>query len=491
MSLSALSIAELRKRIASGEVSPLEACDAALAEIESRDGDVHAFLDVHADRARDHARKLTSSGDARSLSLAGVPVAIKDNMCVQGTPTTCGSKILGKYKPPYTATAVARLQAAGAIVVGKTNLDEFAMGSSTENSAFGPTRNPWDLTRAPGGSSGGSAAAVSAGMAAAALGSDTGGSIRQPAALCGVVGMKPTYGRVSRYGLVAFASSLDQIGPFARSVEDTALILNALCGKDPMDATSASTPVPNFSSDLGKTLKGVRIGVPWEFLGSHVDPSVRGSFDKTIDAAKREGATVVDVALPNADFGLAAYYIVANAEASANLARFDGIRYGHRSARAQSLYDVYAKTREEGFGREVKRRVLLGTYVLSAGYYDAYYGRAQRVRSLIIRDFATAFERCDVVALPTSPTPAFKLGEKADDPILMYLNDVFTIPVNLAGLPGISVPCGLSPERLPIGFQLIGRAFDETTLLRAAGGIERVTDFSRGAVAPLSKGDRA
>jgi aspartyl-tRNA(Asn)/glutamyl-tRNA(Gln) amidotransferase subunit A len=490
MSLHELSIAELRRRIASGEVTALEACDAALAQIEARDRDVHAFLDVHRERARERAKALATTGAAR-MPLAGVPIAIKDNMCVAGTPTTCGSKILGKYQPPYTATAVARLENAGAIVVGKTNLDEFAMGSSTENSAFGPTRNPWDLSRAPGGSSGGSAAAVSAGMSAAALGSDTGGSIRQPAALCGVVGMKPTYGRVSRYGLVAFASSLDQIGPFARSVEDAALILNALCGKDSMDASSASVAVPDFTNDLAKGLTGLRIGVPWEFLGPHVDPAVRKSFDTTIDAAKREGAQVVDVALPNADFGLAAYYIVANAEASANLARFDGIRYGHRSPRAQSLYETYAKTREEGFGREVKRRVLLGTYVLSAGYYDAYYRRAQQVRSLIIKDFATAFERCDVVALPTSPTPAFKLGDKTDDRILMYLNDVFTIPVNLAGLPGISVPCGMSAERLPIGLQLIGRAFDETKLLRAAAGIERVADFPTGAVAPVSKGVRS
>ncbi len=491
MSLHSLSIVELRRRVKSGDVSALEACDAALSQIESHDRDVHAFLAVHGDRARKRALSLAESGQAKSLPLGGVPVAIKDNMCVEGTPTTCGSKILGKYQPPYTATAVARLEKAGAVVIGKTNLDEFAMGSSTENSAFGPTCNPWDLSRAPGGSSGGSAAAVSAGMAAAALGSDTGGSIRQPAALCGVVGMKPTYGRVSRYGLVAFASSLDQIGPFARTVEDAALILNALCGKDERDATSASTPVPDFCAELTKSLKGVRIGVPWEFLGSHVDASVRASFDKTIDAAKRDGAEIVEVGLPNADFGLAAYYTVANAEASANLARFDGIRYGHRSPLAKDLYQTYAKTREEGFGREVKRRILLGTYVLSAGYYDAYYKRAQQVRSLIIRDFATAFERCDVVAIPTSPTPAFKLGDKVDDPILMYLNDVFTIPVNLAGLPGISVPCGLSPERLPIGLQLIGRAFDETTLLRAAAGMERVADFSRGAVAPLPKGARA
>jgi aspartyl-tRNA(Asn)/glutamyl-tRNA(Gln) amidotransferase subunit A len=487
VSLHDLSIVELRRRLASGEVSALDVCDAALAQIEARDGDLHAFLDVHAEGARSRARSLTESGAAKKLPLGGVPVAIKDNMCVEGTPTTCGSKILGRYRPPYTATAVARLLDAGAVVIGKTNLDEFAMGSSTENSAFGPTRNPWNPALAPGGSSGGSAAAVAAGMSAAALGSDTGGSIRQPAALCGVVGMKPTYGRVSRYGLVAFASSLDQIGPFARSVEDTALVLNILCGKDERDSTSASTPVPNFTAELGKTVKGVRIGVPWDFLGPHVDESVRASFDRTIADAKREGAEVVDVALPNADFGLAAYYIVANAEASANLARFDGIRYGHRSSHAQTLYDTYAKTREEGFGREVKRRVLLGTYVLSAGYYDAYYRRAQQVRSLIIRDFARAFERCDVIAVPTSPTPAFELGAKTDDPILMYLNDVFTIPVNLAGLPGISLPCGLSPAKLPIGLQLIGRAFDEVTLLRAAAGIERIADFRTGAVAPVAK----
>ena len=491
MKLYELSIAELRRRIASGELTPLDACEAALTQIHERDGEVHAFLDVHAERALSRARSLTESGAAKTLPLGGVPVAIKDNMCVEGTKTTCGSKILGAYRPPYTATAVARLQEAGAVVVGKTNLDEFAMGSSTENSAFGPTRNPWDATCAPGGSSGGSAAAVASGMAAAGLGSDTGGSIRQPASLCGVVGMKPTYGRVSRYGLVAFASSLDQIGPFARTVEDTALVLNSLCGKDARDATSAGTTVPDFGGELGKGIKGLRVGVPWEFLGPHVDPAVRASFDRTIDAAKRDGAEIVDVALPNADFGLAAYYIVANAEASANLARFDGVRYGHRSARTDTLHDVYAKTREEGFGREVKRRVLLGTYVLSAGYYDAYYRRAQQVRSLIIRDFATAFERCDVVALPTAPTPAFKLGDKTDDPILMYLNDVFTIPVNLAGLPGISVPCGISPEHLPIGLQLIGRAFEETTLLRAAAGIERVSEFPTGTVAPRAKGARA
>jgi aspartyl-tRNA(Asn)/glutamyl-tRNA(Gln) amidotransferase subunit A len=475
VSLHALSIAELTRRIAAGEVSPLEACDAALAAVDAQDQKLHAFLSVDHDAVRARARALMNAPGSGPLH--GVPVAIKDNMCIAGSRTTCGSKILGAYVPPYTATAVERLERAGAVVIGKTNLDEFAMGSSTENSAFGPTRNPWDTTHAPGGSSGGSAAAVAAGMAAAALGSDTGGSIRQPASFCGVVGMKPTYGRVSRYGLVAFASSLDQIGPFTRSVEDTALVLNVICGHDPRDATSSSQPVPDFTQGLERSLKGVRIGVPSRFLGEHIDAAVNASFDALLAAVKKDGATVLDVDLPHAEYGLPAYYIVANAEASANLARFDGIRYGHRSARAQTLEEAYTLTREEGFGREVKRRVLLGTYVLSAGYYDAYYRRAQQVRTLIIRDFATAFASCDVVMLPTAPTPAFRLGEKVDDPILMYLNDIFTIPVNLAGLPGISVPCGFSQDGLPVGVQLIGRAFDEAGVLCAAAGIERVANF--------------
>ncbi|HET6350236.1 MAG TPA: Asp-tRNA(Asn)/Glu-tRNA(Gln) amidotransferase subunit GatA [Candidatus Krumholzibacteria bacterium] len=475
MKVASLSIAELRRCIAARELTPLDACDAALAQIDARDGDVRAFLNVDRDAVRDRARQLGASKAQNALH--GVPVAIKDNMCIAGTKTTCASKILGGYQPPYTATAVQRLVDAGAVVIGKTNLDEFAMGSSTENSAFGPTRNPWDIARAPGGSSGGSAAAVAAGMSALALGSDTGGSIRQPASFCGVVGMKPTYGRVSRYGLVAFASSLDQIGPFTRSVEDMALVLNVLCGHDPHDATSASAPVPDFTGELGSGVKGMRIGVPFAFLGEHVDASVRASFETLLESLKREGAVITAVTLPHANHGLAAYYIIANAEASANLARFDGIRYGHRSSRAQTLHDVYRLTREEGFGAEVKRRVLLGTYVLSAGYYDAYYRRAQQVRTLIIRDFATAFATCDAVLLPTAPTPAFKLGEKIDDPILMYLNDIFTIPVNLAGLPAVSVPCGTSPEGLPIGAQLIGRAFDEVTVLRAAAGVERVSEF--------------
>jgi aspartyl-tRNA(Asn)/glutamyl-tRNA(Gln) amidotransferase subunit A len=482
--LNELSLRDLRAKLAAGEVSPVEATEATLSAIDARDGAVRAYLDVHTDAARARARALAESGEYRNLPLGGVPVAIKDNICIAGSRTSCGSKILGDYHPPYTATVVERLQRAGAIVVGKTNLDEFAMGSSTENSGFHPTGNPWDVTRAPGGSSGGSAAAVAAGMAAGSLGSDTGGSIRQPASFRGVVGVKPTYGRVSRYGLVAFASSLDQVGPFTRTVGDAAVMLNAMCGHDRKDATSATAPVPDFTAELAGGLKGMRVGVPWRFLGESVDASVRASFEAAVEAVRRDGASVEDIELPHADHGLAAYYIIANAEASANLARFDGVRYGYRSPDAKALLDVYTKTREAGFGAEVKRRVLLGTYVLSAGYYDAYYHRALQVRTLIIRDFAKAFQRCDVVMLPTAPTPAFKLGEKVDDPILMYLNDVFTIPVNLAGLPGVSVPCGFSPEKLPIGLQLIGRAFDETTLLRAAAGVERLVDFPAGAVAP-------
>jgi aspartyl-tRNA(Asn)/glutamyl-tRNA(Gln) amidotransferase subunit A len=487
VSVNELSLLELRRRLRAGDVTPVEACEAALDAIDGRDPRVHAFLNVNRDAALDRARRLAGSGAYRDLPLGGVPIAIKDNICIQGEPTTCGSRILGTYRPPYTATVVERLLDAGAVVIGKTNLDEFAMGSSTENSAFGVTRNPWDPDRAPGGSSGGSAAAVSAAMATAALGSDTGGSIRQPASFCGVVGVKPTYGRVSRYGLVAFASSLDQIGPLTRTVADAAVMLNVMCGPDSRDATSAGTEVPDFAATLDGGLRGLRVGVPWSFLGESVDPAVRASFDQLVESARGDGAVVEDIALPHADYGLAAYYVIANAEASANLARYDGVKYGHRSEKARNLVDMYTRTRAEGFGDEVKRRVLLGTYVLSAGYYDAYYRRAQQVRSLIIDDFVRAFSRCDVIMLPTAPTPAFALGEKTDDPILMYLNDVFTIPVNLAGLPGISVPCGLSPERLPIGVQLIGRAFDESTMLRAAAAVERLADFPAGAVAPGSR----
>jgi aspartyl-tRNA(Asn)/glutamyl-tRNA(Gln) amidotransferase subunit A len=404
--------------------------------------------------------------------LHGVPIALKDNLCTRGGLTTAASKILAGYRPPYDATVVTRLERAGAVVVGKTNCDEFAMGSSTENSALGPTRNPVDPTRTPGGSSGGSAAAVAARMVPASLGSDTGGSIRQPAALCGVVGLKPTYGRVSRYGLLAFASSLDQIGPFTHSVRDAALLLGVLAGPDRMDATAADVPVGDYTADLGRGLDGVRVGVARDLLEG-IDPEVRAAFEASLTAMTSAGAGLVAIDLPHAKYAIPVYYLVATAEASSNLARYDGVRYGYRTPDARTLDAMYLRTRDEGFGPEVKRRIMLGTYVLSAGYYDAYYLKAQQVRTLIRRDYETAFERCDVVAMPTSPTPAFRLGEKTDDPLQMYLADVFTVSANLTGLPAISVPCATPPGALPIGLQLTGRAFDEGMVLRAAAGLER------------------
>jgi aspartyl-tRNA(Asn)/glutamyl-tRNA(Gln) amidotransferase subunit A len=477
MDLVSLRITEARALLRKGEVTPEDIARRVIAVIESRDPEIRAYLDVYADELLRKARELTRSGAYRDLPLGGIPVAVKDNICISEKRVTCGSRILEHYQSPYTATAVQKLERAGALVVGKTNCDEFAMGSSNENSAFGPVKNPWDLSRVPGGSSGGSAAAVAAGMAYAALGSDTGGSIRQPASLCGVVGVKPTYGRVSRYGLVAFASSFDQIGPIARSVEDAAVILNAICGEDPKDATSLSAPVPDFTEGLERGLEGVTVGVPTKFLSDEVGEAVRENFDRVLAELPAAGARVREVELPHAEYAVAVYYIVANAEASANLARYDGVRYGHRTSEAADLYDMYTHTRGEGFGREVKRRILLGTYVLSAGYYDAHYMQAQKVRSLIVGDFEKAFCECDLIALPTAPTPAFKLGEKSDDPIMMYLCDVFTVPVNLAGLPAISVPSGLSPERLPIGIQLIAPALAEEMLLRGARAIERIVGF--------------
>ncbi|MDH3197758.1 MAG: Asp-tRNA(Asn)/Glu-tRNA(Gln) amidotransferase subunit GatA [Candidatus Krumholzibacteria bacterium] len=478
--LHTLGVSELRARLAAGEMSPVDAVASTLDAIAARDAGVGAYLEVFADDAMARARALADSGDCRKLPLGGVPIAIKDNICVAGKRTTCASRILRDYVSPYTATAAERLQAAGAIVLGKTNLDEFAMGSSTENSALGTTRNPWDPARAPGGSSGGSAAAVAAEMAAAALGSDTGGSIRQPASFCGVVGMKPTYGRVSRYGLVAFASSLDQIGPIARSVADVALVLEAMCGHDPRDATSLSAPVDRWSERLEAGLEGMTVGVPAAFLAD-MDATVRAAFDAALARAREGGARIREVTLPHAAYAVAAYYIIANAEASANLARYDGVKYGHRAV-VDTLYDMYTRTRDQGFGAEVKRRILLGTYVLSAGYYDAYYRQAQKVRSLIIRDFEAVFAACDLLMMPTAPTPPFRLGEKIDDPILMYLSDVYTIPVNLAGLPGISLPVGLTDGRLPVGVQLVGRALDEERVLRGAAGLERACGFHERAI---------
>jgi aspartyl-tRNA(Asn)/glutamyl-tRNA(Gln) amidotransferase subunit A len=466
--------------IRSGQTTAVEVCRTSLARIEETNGALRAFLTVAAERALEKASALDSRrGDWPSMPLLGVPVALKDNLCTRGVATTAASRILESYVPPYDATVVERLERAGAVIVGKTNCDEFAMGSSTENSAFGPTRNPWGPDRTPGGSSGGSAAAVAARAVPLALGSDTGGSIRQPAALCGVVGLKPTYGRVSRFGLLAFGSSLDQIGPIATSVADAATALQVMAGADPRDATCSTAPVPDYSSALSGDVRGLRIGVPRDHLAGGLDPEIAQAFDQAVDALRREGAAVHDITLPHSASAIPVYYLVATAEASSNLARYDGVRYGFRSARAATLGEMYDRTRDEGFGPEVKRRIMLGTYVLSAGYYDAYYRKAQQVRTLIRRDYDTAFERVDLIAVPTSPTPAFRLGERLDDPLQMYLADVFTVGANLAGLPSVSVPCGLTAGRLPIGLQLTGRAMDEATVLRAADAYERASRFSR------------
>jgi aspartyl-tRNA(Asn)/glutamyl-tRNA(Gln) amidotransferase subunit A len=469
-----LGAAEAAAAVRAREVSAEELVRAHLDRIASLDARLGAFLEVTSDRALRRARRvdgLLSNSDPGPL--AGVPVAIKDVLDVEGVPTTCGSRILQGYRPPFTATAVARLEAAGAIVLGKTNLDEFAMGSSTENSAFQVTRNPWSAERVPGGSSGGSAAAVAAGLATLALGTDTGGSIRQPAAFCGVVGLKPTYGRVSRYGLVAFASSLDQAGPITRSVEDAALVAGALFGPDARDATSAPLEVPDFVAGLDGGAAGLRVGVPWSFLESGVDDGVMASFKAALAALKDAGARTIDVTLPHLQHAIATYYLVATAEASSNLARFDGVRYGQR-AEAGDLHGMYGETRDHGFGPEVKRRIILGTFALSSGYYDAYYRHAQQVRTLIRRDFESAFESCDVVATPTTPTPAFRIGEKTADPLQMYLEDIFTVPASLAGLPALSLP--MEPASgLPTGLQLQGRLFEEAPLLRAGHAFQQRT----------------
>jgi len=458
------------------EAKPSEALEASLRRIARIDGKVHAFLRLTEEEARSAARESDErrARNAPLSALDGVPIAIKDLFCQRGVETTAGSRILAGYVPPYDATVVRKLREGGAVLVGKLNMDEFAMGSSTENSAFGPTRNPWDLSRTPGGSSGGSAAAVAAKMVPGTLGTDTGGSIRQPAALVGCVGLKPTYGRVSRYGVVAFASSLDQVGPFAEDVRGAALLLQAIAGRDENDQTSSSRPVPDYATALEGGARGLRIGIPAEYFGEGLDPEVEASVRSAMDALGREGATLVPISLPNSPHAIATYYIVATAEASSNLARYDGIRYGHRAQGPRSLIELYERTRAEGFGAEVKRRILLGTYALSAGYYDAYYLRSQKIRTLIRRDFEQVFAAgIDAVASPTSPTPAFKLGEKIDDPLAMYLNDIYTVPANLAGLPGISIPCGFSRAGLPIGLQLIGRPFEEAALLRIARAAER------------------
>jgi aspartyl-tRNA(Asn)/glutamyl-tRNA(Gln) amidotransferase subunit A len=450
--------------------------DAALDRITRTQPVLQAFQHVADSHARDHADELDRA-EAPAGPLHGLPVALKDNMVARGITTTAGSKILDGYQSPYDATVVERLTRAGAVIVGTTRCDEFAMGSSTDNCAYGPAHNPWDVTRTPGGSSGGSAVAVAAGLVPVALGSDTGGSIRQPAAMCGVVGVKPTYGRVSRYGLIAFASSLDQIGPFARTTREAAGILEAISGHDPRDSTSSRQPVPSFASALDGNVADLRIGVPRHLITDDVDRDVREAFESALAVARSLGAKVTDIELPHAAQGIPVYYLIATAEASANLARYDGVRFGMRAEGVTTLADLYERSRHDGFGAEVKRRIMLGTYVLSAGYYDAYYLKAQQVRTLIARDYTAAFEDVDVIALPTSPCAAFPLGERADNPLQMYLADVFTVGANLAGLPGVSVPCGFTAGDLPIGLQFIGRPWDEATILRMADAYECATEW--------------
>ncbi len=473
------SALDLREDIARGKTKSRDAVEAALKSAERLNDSLNAFLQIDRDGALLRANSIDVEPHKDSMSLAGVPIAIKDNICVRGMQTSCGSLILGPYHPPYNATAIDRLLNAGAVIVGKTNCDEFAMGSSNENSAFGPVKNPWDTTRVPGGSSGGSAAAVAAGIVPIALGSDTGGSVRQPAALCGVIGLKPTYGRISRYGLVAFGSSLDQIGVFARNATDAATVLQTIAGRDVHDSTTADVPVPDYIGETAKNLNGLRIGVARALMGEGLDSEVRHAIENAIDAYQALDAEIVDVDLPHAKYAIAVYYIIATAEASSNLARYDGVRYGFRAEDAPGLRDMYRKTRDEGFGPEVKRRIMLGTYVLSAGYYDAYYLKAQKVRMLLRQDFNKAFEKCDAILTPTTPTPAFKFGEKVDDPLAMYLNDVYTVTANLAGVPGISVPCGLSSEGLPIGMQLLGPYWSEGILLRLAHQYQLAHPFTQ------------
>ncbi len=475
-----LTVAGLAARIAAGDLRAWDAAHACLDRIRLHDARLHAFHTVATEQALERAGALDAARERGEVTglLHGVPIALKDNLCTRGIETTASSRILEGFVPPYNATVVDRLEAAGAVIIGKTNLDEFAMGSSTENSAYGPSRNPWADDRTPGGSSGGSAVAVAARMSPGALGSDTGGSIRQPAALTGVVGLKPTYGRVSRYGLLAFASSLDQIGPFGRTAEDVALLLEVIAGADARDATSAPEPVPPYRAALTGNVKGLRIGVARDVLTEGVDEGVIAAFNASIDVLRGRGAQIVDVTLPHTRYGIPIYYLIATAEASSNLARYDGVRYGYRTtaARDATLREMYDHTRDEGFGTEVKRRIMLGTYVLSHGYYDAYYLKAQQVRTLLRQDYDAAFQVADVIAMPTTPTPAFKLGAKTDDPLQMYLADIFTVSANLTGVPAISIPCGFSPDRLPIGLQLTGPMFDEATLLRAADAYQRDTD---------------
>jgi aspartyl-tRNA(Asn)/glutamyl-tRNA(Gln) amidotransferase subunit A len=479
MDLDLLTIESARTAVQERQITATALAESFLQKAAQEDEKIGAFLVTCRERALQQAARIDSIADKGDPlpPLGGVPIAIKDVMVTRGVPTTAGSKILQNYVPPYTCTAVERLEAAGAVVLGKLNCDEFAMGSSNENSAYKPVHNPHDLSRVPGGSSGGSAAAVASGMAVATLGSDTGGSIRQPAAFCGVVGVLPTYGRVSRYGLIAFASSLDHIGPLAKNVKDAAILLREIAGRDPMDSTSAEVPVPDFVQEIGEPVHGLRVGVPNEYFGEGLDPEVRSAVESAIQKLAELGCEVKPISLPHTKYAVPTYYVIATAEASSNLARFDGVRYGHRAKDARTLSEMYRRTRDEGFGPEVKRRIMLGTYALSAGYYDAYYLKAQKVRTLLTRDFEEAFKQVDVIVTPTTPTPAFKLGEKVDDPVSMYLADIYTVTANLTGVPGISLPCGKSRDGLPIGLQILGRHFDEATVVRVAHAYEHARGF--------------
>jgi aspartyl-tRNA(Asn)/glutamyl-tRNA(Gln) amidotransferase subunit A len=476
--LNELSIEEAARLLAAREIGAVELTEACLTRIEETDAEVGSFLEVTADLARAQAveadRRLK---DGTSTPLTGIPVGLKDIFLTKGVTTTCASRILEGFRPTFDGTVVARLREAGAVLVGKLNMDEFAMGSSCENSALGRTRNPWDLRRVPGGSSGGSASAVAARQVLGSFGTDTGGSIRLPASYCGVTGLKPTYGRVSRYGVIAFASSLDQVGPMATTARGTAMLLGAVAGRDPRDSTSIDAPVPDYHSTMTERLDGLRLGVPREYFIGGLDPDVDAAVRGAMKRLEELGATLVEVTLPHTEYAVAAYYIVATAEASSNLGRYDGIRYGQRRGEEKGLREMYGESREAGFGAEVKRRIMLGTYVLSAGYYDAYYSKAMRVRTLIRRDFEEAFASCDAIVTPTAPTTAFEVGSRTDDPLKMYLSDILTISVNLAGLPGMSVPCGFDRDGMPVGLQLIGRALDEATLLRTAAAYEASVDF--------------
>jgi aspartyl-tRNA(Asn)/glutamyl-tRNA(Gln) amidotransferase subunit A len=472
----ARSLVDVRDGIASGSLKAVSVVEDYFSTIAVKDREINAYLALNREAALAKAATVDAavkSGE-KVPALAGVPVGVKDVLTIQGMPATAGSRILKDYRPPYTATSVARLEAAGAIVLGKLNCDEFAMGSSNENSAYGPVRNPAALDHVPGGSSGGSAAAVAANMAAATLGTDTGGSIRQPASYCGVVGLLPTYGRISRYGLIAFASSLDRVGPLTHTVQDAAILLQVMAGHDPLDATSSEEPVPDYSAGLETPVAGLRVGVPPEYFGDGLDPEVRAAVEAAIASLEAKGCKVQPVSLPHTRYAVPAYYLLATAEASSNLARFDGVRYGYRSPDASMLSSMYRNSRDEGFGAEVKRRILLGTYALSSGYYDAYYRKAQQVRTLLAKDFLKAFAEVDVIVTPTAPTPAFKIGEKTDDPVAMYLADIYTVTANLAGICGISVPAGVSKEGLPIGVQVLGRHFGEATVLRVGHALQRL-----------------